>query len=128
MSQNCLIQLKKINNKLVGKNSREQIRYDEFKNSIPEGAIVEVLFSVKTDKGTLAQLAMVHAGIRDLALHLGLGFEAVKLVVKENAGLILHAENPADSIIRSFADCSTEELNLAIKALEDLGAKVNYPA
>ena len=97
-------------------------KWEQFKKHIPEGMLVDCYFEVTHDDGTLAQLAKVHAMIKSLAIHIGETFENMKLLVKERAGLCIskHVSGKEYLIVKSFGDCSKDELMLAIKACEEL--------
>jgi hypothetical protein len=58
-----------------------------------------------------AQLAKVHACIREIAKESGYTFDEMKLIIKDASGI-------AD---KSFADCSKDELMLAIEACIQIG-------
>lgn len=107
--------LRKVKGKLV---YEQGLLYQEFLDKIPEGDIVDAFLQVSGKDGSLDQLAKVHACIRALAEHTGYTFEEMKMLVKEQSGLVLK------DTIRSFADCSTLELNLAIKACQEIGLRV----
>lgn len=96
-----------------------QKKYDQFIANIPEGAKVEMFVSISTEKGSNAQLARVHAMIRELANTIGYTFEEVKLHAKRSAGLCYRKNN--DEYCKSFADCDKVELNLVIQALVEMG-------
>ena len=90
-------------------------KYKSWITELPEGTRIEAFFSVAGEKGTKAQLARVHAMIRELANTLGYTFEDVKAMTKERSGV------PE----KSFADCDKEELNLVIQELIRMGDFTN---
>lgn len=94
-------------------------RLDAFYSEIPDGTKVEMFISVSTDKGSNAQLARLHAMIREIANDLGYTFEEVKLLVKRHTGLCFMRDKK--EYCKSFADCDKEELNLCIQECIRLG-------
>jgi len=73
------------------------------------------------------QLAKVHALIRELAHCTGNEFEDVKLEVKRKAGLTVKSKDSEGKLIeyvKSFADCSKEQLSMAIEACILIGEEV----
>jgi hypothetical protein len=98
----------------------QETRYKNFLKEIPEGANIEIFISVSTEaKGSNAQLARIHAMIRELASDLGYTFEEVKLMVKRHTGLCFNQDN--QEYCKSFADCDKTELNLVIQECIRLG-------
>lgn len=96
--------------------------YQNLLDSLEEGQEVEVFASfVSGNKGTLAQINKVHKCIRDLSSHTGEPFDAMKLLIKEKSGLIIAADTYQE---KSFAECTREELNLAIQAAIEIGEVV----
>ena len=104
-------------------------QYEHFVSKIPDGQIVEIFLEETHDDGTLPQLAKLHAMIKDLALHIGESVENIKLLIKEKAGLciIRNVSGKEYFLAKSFAECSKEELSLAIQATINLGNELNYP-
>lgn len=115
----------KTNNEIVF-NLTNKKKLEEFLSLIPEGSLMDVYIELNSDDATLAQLAKVHAMIKTLALHTGTTFKDMKLYVKEQAGLCLIKErnNKSYIIVKSFAECSKDELSLAIQAAIDIGNTV----
>ena len=97
--------------------------YTLFQACLEEGVYIDVYMEVNDPNGTLAQLAKLHAMIRDLAAHTGETFNDMKLYVKDRAGLVTREAN--DIHIKSFKDCSKLELSLAIQACIGLGEEIN---
>lgn len=104
-------------------------QFELYVSRIPEGTVVECFYEVENDDGTLPQLAKIHAMIKQLAIHVGESFSDMKLLVKDKAGLCLAREVSGKEyfIPKSFAECSKEELSLAIQAAIEIGQIVNYP-
>lgn len=119
--------LVKKNSKLGYSNKRDMLLYNLFLDKIEEGEEVEIFICKKGRKGSPAQIAKIHASIRELAGELGFSFEDMKLVIKERAGLCYEVEDEATkkAVCKSFGDCSIMELTLAIEAINELAAKYN---
>ena len=100
--------------------------YDEFVKKLEEGQRLDVFFEVLGDGYTLGQLAKVHKCIRILAADTGHTVEEMKLEVKAKTGLYFKTTIDGQEylVCRSFADCSSEELSLAIQAVIEIGDKV----
>jgi hypothetical protein len=95
----------------------------DFLKKLQEGDKIEAYLakSEGTD-GTLAQLAKVHACIKELARFTGNRFQEIKNVIKYKAGLIdVHTGD-----LRSFGDCSKGELSDAIQTCIDIGNEIGY--
>jgi hypothetical protein len=101
----------KKNGKLIFANPQDKLAYEIFVDKIPEGQKVEMYIDLANADHSKAQLAKVHACIRELAKESGYTFDEMKLVVKQASGL----ED------KSFADCSKDELMLAIEACIQIG-------
>lgn len=99
--------------KLIFATPQDKLTYDLFIEKIPEGQKVEMYIDLANADHSKAQLAKVHACIRELAKESGYTFNEMKDVVKESAGLAG----------KSFADCSKDELMLAIEACIEIGQK-----
>jgi hypothetical protein len=56
----------------------------------------------------------------------GHNFEDIKLLVKEKAGLIIknNSDGETTTIIKSFADCSKEEMSQVIQVTEEMCASM----
>lgn len=115
--------LTKKNGKVIYKSDSTRVKYNNFVDDLKEGQVVNVYMEATSGNGTLAQLAKVHKCIRVLASDLGYSFEDVKLLVKDKAGLVIkrNVNDKTYNDWKSFADCSLEELNLAIQASIELG-------
>lgn len=97
--------------------------YNKFVDEIVEGSRIDVIFEVQDDSGTRAQIAKVHANIREIANDTGHTFEEIKAIVKDKSGLCItkKVEGEMITLCKSFAECSREELNLAIQASIGIG-------
>ena len=89
--------------------AKEGILNDIIKE-LPEGTKVEVFANTMGMKGSNAQLAKIHAMIRQLANDIG----------EDPASLKEHIKNQA-MIDKSFGECDTEELNSVIQTILSLG-------
>jgi hypothetical protein len=98
-------------------------KLNEFKEKLTPGQVVDVFYDANKDDGTLAQLAKIHACIKQIASDSGNNFEDLKLEIKKKAGLCIKKELDGDlyMICKSFSKCSKEELALAINATIELG-------
>jgi hypothetical protein len=105
----------KKNGKITHNSLEDKTKYDIFLNKISEGQILDMYIDLASADQSKAQLAKVHACIRELAKESGYTFEEMKLIIKEYAGL----EE------KSFADCSKSDLMLAIEACIQIG-RDNY--
>jgi hypothetical protein len=97
----------------------QETRLNAFLKDIPDGVNVEMFISVSTDKGTNAQLARLHAMIREIANDIGYTFEEVKLIVKRQTGLCFMKDKV--QYCKSFADCDKDDLNLCIQECIRIG-------
>lgn len=105
----------KKNGKLTFMNPQDKLAYEIFVDKLQEGDKVDMFIEVYSPDHSKAQLAKVHACIRELAKESGYTFDEMKKLIKDAAGF---AE-------KSFADCSKDELMLAIEACIQIG-KENY--
>jgi hypothetical protein len=103
------------NGKLTYDTPKDKLAYEIFLEKLKEGQRIEMYLDLANSTHSKAQLAKVHACIRELAIESGYTFADMKLLIKHNAGL----EG------KSFAECSTEELMLAIESCIQIG-KENY--
>ena len=86
---------------------------------LPEGTKIEIFASVSGENGTNAQLAKIHAMIRELANDIGHTFQELKLEAKRKTGLCFVKDK--QEYCKSFKDCSKQELNLVIQSLIEMG-------
>lgn len=101
-------------------------KHEDFLNGLIEGQIVDGFYDANKDDGTLAQLAKVHACIRQLAIDTGDNFEDLKFEVKKMSGLCVAKEINGEKFLvcKSFSKCSKEELGLVIETLIQIGDTV----
>ena len=93
--------------------------YKNWIQELPEGTKVEIFVSVSGEDGTNAQLAKIHAMIRELANDIGHTFQELKLEAKRKTGLCFVKDK--QEYCKSFKDCSKQELNLVIQSLIEMG-------
>lgn len=118
--------------KLIKKDGKLKIRegvdsafYKNFVDSLEEGQVAEAFFDSSTNNGTRAQLAKIHACIKKLASEMGYTFEEMKLEIKRRAGLAYGDLKTSEGYVKSFADCSKEELSNVIESIKEAGELVN---
>jgi len=101
-------------------------KHEEFLNGLVEGQIVDGFYDANKDDGTLAQLAKVHACIRQLAIDTGDNFEDLKFEVKKMSGLCVAKEINGEKFLvcKSLSKCSKEELGLVIETIIQIGDTV----
>ena len=110
-------------------NSKDEAKYQAFKKAVPDNMLVETYMEIQKDDGTLAQLAKIHAMIRDLCLHTGDTFEDMKLIIKKRAGICIEKELDGSRFLycKSLGDCSKDELSLVIQALQEVSHLLEFP-
>ena len=123
MKNNFFSILKKVDGKLVHTIKAKGTLYDNWIKELPEGTKVEIFTSVSGEDGTNAQLAKIHAMIRELANEIGHTFAELKLEAKRKTGLCFVRDK--QEYCKSFKDCSKQELNLVIQSLIEMGDFAN---
>ena len=119
MKGNFFSIMKKVGDELTHTIKAKGTLYDNWVKELPEGTKVEIFVSVAGEDGTNAQLAKVHAMIRELANEIGHTFQEMKLEAKRKAGLCFVRDK--QEYCKSFKDCSKQELNLVIQSLIEMG-------
>jgi hypothetical protein len=114
------IQLRKENKQLVIVNEMSKSKLDLFVKSLDEGQVVSVNYEVITADKTYAQLSKLMKCIREVATYTGDTFESVKHEVKLRSGLCINGQ------CKSFADCSKDEMSLAIQSIIEIGDIVGF--
>lgn len=117
------VKLIKQSGKLVYPNDKSKLNYQIFVDKLSEGQEIEVFMGLTSENASVAQLAKVHACIRELAKESGYNFNEMKQLIKESSGLCYDVEHA--QMCKSFADCSKDELALAIEACVSIG-RDNY--
>ena len=97
--------------KLTYPSPKDKLGYQIFVDKLAEGQLVEIYVDLANADHSKAQLAKVHACIREMAKESGYTFDEMKCIIKDATGL-------AD---KSFADCSKDELMLAIESCIQIG-------
>lgn len=107
----------------------DEVLYNKTIKELPEGTRLTAMFEMSSQDGTMGQLAKLHACIRQLALHLGYDFVDMKTYIKSISGFITTKLIAGKEIsrIKSFGDCSKEELGFAIQMCIQFGQTVNCP-
>ncbi len=119
MKNNIFIPAQVIGGEITYPAKIQKTRLNAFLSDVPDGARIEMFISVSTDNGTNAQLARLHAMIRELASDIGYTFMEMKLLVKRQTGLCFMKDKT--EYCKSFADCDKEELNLCIQECMRIG-------
>ena len=119
------IKLVKKDGKLVLREGADSTIYRNFVDSLEEGQIAEAFFASSTNDGTQKQLAKVHVCIKKLASEMGYTFEEMKLEIKKRSGLAYGDLQSSKGYVKSFADCSKEELSNVIETIKEAGELVN---
>ena len=109
--------------KLVYLDDKSKLNYKLFLDKLPEGQEVEMFIGLTSSDKSVAQLAKIHACIRELALESGYTFDEMKVLVKQKSGLAF--DGGGAIFFKSFADCSKSELALAIQACIEIGELYN---
>jgi S-adenosylmethionine:tRNA-ribosyltransferase-isomerase (queuine synthetase) len=115
--------LTKKNGNLVHINETTKISYQLFLDKLQEGQEVEVFMGLTSDNGSLAQLAKIHACIRELAKESGYTFDEMKFIVKKHSGLCY--DGGGAEYCKSFKECSKDELAMAIESAIEIGRDLN---
>jgi len=111
--------MKKVGDELTHTIKAKGTLYDSWVKELPEGTKIEIFASISSENGTAAQIAKIHAMIRELANDIGYSFGEMKLQVKRKAGLCIN--KGGSEYCKSFAKCSKQELNLVIQELIEMG-------
>lgn len=119
MKNNFFSIMKKVGDELTHTIKAKGKLYDTWVKELPEGTKVEIFVSVSGEDGTNAQLAKIHAMIRELANEIGHTFQELKLEAKRKTGLCFVRDG--QEYCKSFKDCSKQELNLVIQSLIEMG-------
>jgi 7-cyano-7-deazaguanine synthase in queuosine biosynthesis len=117
------VKLVKQDGKLVYPDDKSKLSYQIFLDKLSEGQKVEMYIGLADTDHSVAQLAKVHACIRELAKESGYSFDDMKMIIKRQSGLCYDGGDA--EYCKSFADCSKDELALAIEACIQIGQE-NY--
>jgi hypothetical protein len=112
-------------NRLVPETEADELKIKLFRSPLPEGTRVEAFFAGAEGRGpSPLQLAKVNILCRTLASHTGNTTTDVKRAVKEKAGLFASG---SEKEVKSFANCTQEELSLAIEVCYAYGGVMGVP-
>lgn len=109
---------KLVNGKLEFVDPKDSTKIKLFIEKLKEGQELDVVMTSVESKGSNAQIAKIHASIRQIANELGYSFEEMKVLVKKKSGLI-YKTGPT-LIVKSFSECSKEDLNSVIQTCQEL--------
>lgn len=126
--QNATVNYIKKEGQLVPASDRDAGALKLFNMSIKDGETIEV-YLTKTDgkDKTVGQLAKIHSMIRQIASFTGNDFDDIKDEVKRKAGLYkVTGTEEHQTELKSFAQCSKDELSTAIEMCVQLGHLVGY--
>ena len=112
-------------NQLVFKSQGDLAIYNEFMKGLEEGQEVDEFLESIDSSGTKPQLAKIHACIKELANEIGYTFEEMKKEIKRRSGLVIGDLSTSDGYVKSFADCSVQELGGVIETIIEVGENVN---
>ena len=115
-----IAKLIKKNGRLVFRLKEDQALFLKFADSMREGQTCEQLTNFEKDDGKLSQIAKVHAMIKDIANETGDTVQNTKLETKRRCGLV-----GMQGDVKSFADCSFQELSDVIQTLIEMGDFLN---
>lgn len=109
--------------KLIHVSMSDAVRYREFEANIAEGQTIEYFMETITGDITNAQLARIHAMLRELSFVTGNTVEQLKLTMKKKCGLCIKKSLEGENFLvcKSLADCSSQEANVVINYLLELG-------
>jgi hypothetical protein len=105
------IKLIKKDGKLTYLDEKSKLAYLIYADKLAEGQVVEMYLDLADADHSKAQLAKVHACIRELAKESGYTFEEMKDLIKDASGLKG----------KSFGEASKDDLMLAIEACIQIG-------
>ena len=117
------VKLVKRGGKLIYPDVKSKLNYQLFLNKLSEGQEVEMFIDLSNTDHSLAQLAKIHACIRELAKESGYTFDDMKVLIKKHSGLCYDVG--AEEYCKSFKDCSKDELAMAIESAIEIGRDLN---
>jgi hypothetical protein len=117
------VKLVKQDGKLIYPDVKSKLNYKLFIEKLAEGQEVDMFIDLTSTDHSLAQLAEIHACIRELAKESGYTFEEMKILVKKHAGLCYDIGET--EYCKSFKECGKEELVLAIESAIEIGRDLN---
>lgn len=119
MKKTCIIKFQKRNGKLVPKDGLTKNRLKTYIDSLTEDDEIECMMEAVEPNNTKAQLAKIHAMIKEIADETGEDQKKTKMDIKDKCGLTHYVDNK--KVYKSFADQSREQLSDVIEKLYLLG-------
>ena len=123
MRKTTILKLKKLNGKLVGADGLMQHKFQEFVKSLKEGDKIDIILEFVEPDNTKAQLAKIHAMIKDIADETGEDVKKTKQDIKDRCGLTYYADNK--KYYKSFANLSRQDLSDVIEQMYVVGEFLN---
>jgi hypothetical protein len=110
------------NRKLVPFNKSDNTRMNLFLKALPVNRPINFyLVFEEGDEKTNQQLAKVHATIKEISDYTKQDFRDVKKTIKELCGLYrIVSTTPFEKQIKSFEECTKEELNTCIAKCDEI--------
>lgn len=118
----CFVKFQKKDYRLYPCSKEDERTYREFIDKIPNNKIADVYITCYDEEiGTLPQLAKIHAMIREIAEFTKQGFNETKNHIKEVCGIFnIVSSKPYKKKLKSFGDCSIQELDMVINKLIEI--------
>ncbi|NQY42592.1 MAG: hypothetical protein HRT87_04525 [Legionellales bacterium] len=112
-----------IKGKIIGKELKfsmiNQTLFNEFAKTLPDNTEVELYISTVSEKASRAQIKKIHAMLRELGNTCGYELQEIKDLVKTKADLTEVKDKKI--ALKSFGDCTREEMQNAIEAAIQIG-------
>lgn len=118
----CFVKFQKNDCTLHPCSKEDERTYKEFIDKISNNKTVDVYITCYDEEiGTLPQLAKIHAMIREIAEFTKQGFNETKDHIKEVCGIFnIVSSKPYKKKLKSFGDCSIQELDMVINKLIEI--------
>lgn len=118
----CFVKFQKKDCRLYPCSKEDERIYREFIDKIPNNKIADIYITCYDEEiGTLPQLAKIHAMIREIAEFTKQGFNETKNHIKEVCGIFnIVSSKPYKKKLKSFGDCSIQELDMVINKLIEI--------
>lgn len=118
----CFVKFQKNDCRLYPCSKEDKRIYQEFIDKISNNKTVDVYITCYDEEiGTLPQLAKIHAMIREIAEFTKQGFNETKDHIKEVCGIFnIVSSKPYKKKLKSFGDCSIQELDMVINKLIEI--------
>lgn len=111
-----ITKLIKKNGRLVFKNASDQSLFAHLASQMKEGQVVTQMTDFENSDALLSQISKVHAMIREISKETGDTFQATKVTIKKQCGLVTLGGE-----LKSFADCNFQEMSDVIQHLIETG-------